>query len=135
MESKLEPYATELRVGLKDALLCGTLDFVAKVKGQSIYAIVDWKSNQKNLHDSAFAKPMKYPFHHMDDRKITQYELQCSIYDVILEETFPWWNCAQTVVYQIHGNVKKILLTNRKPEARALINLRKQACKDQLSSN
>lgn len=127
MASNLEPYATEVRVGLEDALLCGTLDFIAKVKGQDVFAIVDWKSNQKNLKSSQFAKPMKYPLNHMDDSKISQFELQTSIYDVMLEETFGWWNCRQKTIFHINGNMTKINLQCRKNEARKIIQLRKES--------
>lgn len=89
LPSNYEVITLELRIGDEEIGLGGTLDCLLRNKETNKYVIVDWKTNDRNLHEVYGNKKLKHEFKDLFATKLNHYSIQLSNYQVILESNTP----------------------------------------------
>lgn len=85
LDDKYEIVALELRMFHKKFQYAGTADIILRNKETGNYIIGDYKTN-KSLHKNYRGKKMKPPFEDLLDCPLSKYEIQLSLYQMMLEQ-------------------------------------------------
>ena len=81
----LEPVTSELKVGVKEWKLCGTIDQIFLDKSDNVW-IYDWKTNKEFTTTNKYNGLLQPPFNRYSDCNLNSYSFQLNIYKKIIEE-------------------------------------------------
>lgn len=98
------PVALELRMYSLGLGIAGTLDGLLLDTKAGEYIILDYKTN-KDIFKNYNGQMMLYPFHYLLDTPYNHYQLQLSLYQILLENH--GYNVSDRVILWVHADGKK----------------------------
>lgn len=81
-----EPVASELKVGVREWKLCGTIDQIFREKSTGNLWIYDWKTNKEFTTKNKYGSMLQAPFNRYEDCNLNAYSFQLNIYKKIIEK-------------------------------------------------
>lgn len=84
--SVFEPVASELKVGVREWKLSGTIDQIFLEKATGNLWIYDWKTNKEFTTESKYRATLQAPFNRYQDCNLNAYSFQLNTYKKIIEK-------------------------------------------------